>query len=765
MLATLCLSTLAGVAYGLQRYRAYRRSYQRIDRWTAREVLVAAALLMGGFAYFVPKNSDDQQLRIDPSPFGAQFRAAEKITSREQSDQAFAELARNAASTGDVLTTRRALSRILSREKESPTQRDCAIALFRLGKHEEAEALAQSIYYQQDRDAALLAFVQGEDRETDAPTATAPTIRKQDGSEQSEALATGGQSPSFSYDLSQVPADVREVHGYRPRQIRAEGRFSRILEALDQAELNAFLMDGNVEQVLNLQWVSEDRTYIQPLIVLTVIDGTAMDFASTNLGVKIDEANAESTRWTYYPIESGKFFPLPEEQCVRFVDDKTMILSSREFLDAHQTAVAKQSNAELLKIAASMPDAPLWVIGSTADKDFLDEIKFRFSESPLAATLLAQLPIWEDTSYLTLALVLGENPKLQFAAHALAAERQKEITQTVRSLTVTLANMLRTFRDGRGPADAKTINALIGALGESQVTEPSDIQTQLTIPLKAAEPHLLRLLDAQLGDFAAAKAAAYKAASAGNLRQIALAMQFFEQEHGYLPSVTTSLPGAKHPVSWRMAILKYLDKELYDQYDLSEPWDSAHNAKLLEALPSFYRHPSQDPETNTTCYVTLVGERTATGNGLQPITPKVDFGDDPAQTILVTEAFTNIPWTKPEDYLVDDKAMLPSRRPHRDGWNAAFVDGSAHFIAATTSPETLKALVMRNDGAQTRNEDGAGQEHSELDDHGAGAASAEGSKIGCARFAGVVPGNGRTTGSSAGGSVAVVTSESRMPPR
>jgi uncharacterized protein (TIGR03067 family) len=98
-----------------------------------------------------------------PSSFATQFRAAEKITDRDQADRAFAALARNAAQAGDVLMTKRAIEHIVRRELESPTQRDCAITLFRQGKHDEAHALAESIDYQPDRDAAWLAFVQSDE--------------------------------------------------------------------------------------------------------------------------------------------------------------------------------------------------------------------------------------------------------------------------------------------------------------------------------------------------------------------------------------------------------------------------------------------------------------------------------------------------------------------------------------------------------------------------------------------------------------------------
>ena len=480
--------------------------------------------------------------------------------------------------------------------------------------------------------------------------------------------------PSFSYDLSQVPDDIREIYGYRPRQFREDGRFQRILETLDQVGPNNFLMDRNLEQVLSLKWANDDRSYVQPLIVLTVIDGTAREFALKHFGVPIDDV----AQRTYYAIEPGKFFPMPEEQFVRFGDDKTLILSSREFLDAHQIALKKSPNTTFQEVAATMPDAPLWVIANTSDKTFLDDIEFLFGESPLATILMAQLPIWEDTSHLTLALLLGSEPNLQLSAHALAADKQTEITQTLRTLPVTLANLLRATSKGDGPVDQAAMSSLVSALNNAQVTEPSGTVSRATISLKAAEPHLLKLLNSFL-DLEQAQTAAYKAASVSNLRQIGLAFELFEQEYGYLPSVSTELPGAKHPVSWRVAILKYLDEDLFAQYKLDEPWDSEHNKKLLETLPSFYQHFSQGSEMPYTCYVTLVGKDTATGNDRTPLPNR-----DREKTILVIESITDIPWTKPEDFVVTDEEPLPIYRPQPDGWNVLYGNGKVRFIPFET---------------------------------------------------------------------------------
>ena len=224
-------------------------------------------------------------------------------------------------------------------------------------------------------------------------------VQLSDGSWKSRDLPSGvnAYKRPFDYDLSLVPADVMTVHGYRPHQIRQDDRFSKILATLDQSGSNTFLMDGNLDQVLALQWANEDHTYSQPVFVLTVIDGTAVDFARQKLGVEVNDSTSDASRWEYHPVETGSPAPMPKKQFVRFVNDKTLVLSSRELLDAHQIALKTRPNDDLLEIASSLPDGALWVIGNTSDKEFVDEIKFHFSESPLLTTLMTQIPIWEDT--------------------------------------------------------------------------------------------------------------------------------------------------------------------------------------------------------------------------------------------------------------------------------------------------------------------------------------------------------------------------------
>src|ERR1700721_4696565 len=72
------------------------------------------------------------------------------------------------------------------------------------------------------------------------------------------------------------------------------------------------------------------------------------------------------------------------------------------------------------------------------------------------------------------------------------------------------------------------------------------------------------------------------------LKQFGIAFQEYEDEHRLLPGNIAAKDGT-HLLSWRVAILPYLDeKALYDQFKLDEPWDSKHNIALVAKMPKIY---------------------------------------------------------------------------------------------------------------------------------------------------------------------------------
>lgn len=191
--------------------------------------------------------------------------------------------------------------------------------------------------------------------------------------------------------------------------------------------------------------------------------------------------------------------------------------------------------------------------------------------------------------------------------------------------------------------------------------------------------------------------------SMNNLRQLALCALNYESARRHLPQHATYSEDGKPLLSWRVKMLPFMEEQaLYDQFHHDEPWDSPHNIKLLDKMPIGFKSPNTNDLGNKTVYLAFTGDRTLFPTGDPK--KKIGFADVPdgsSNTILFVEANEDaaVEWTKPADIPFDDKgevtavgSLLPN------GFLATFSDGSTHFISSFIDPETLKNLIMRNDG-------------------------------------------------------------------
>ncbi len=130
---------------------------------------------------------------------------------------------------------------------------------------------------------------------------------------------------------------------------------------------------------------------------------------------------------------------------------------------------------------------------------------------------------------------------------------------------------------------------------------------------------------------------ARKAASTNNMKQIALALLFYEStKRGFPPAVLYG-PDGKTPHSWRVAVLPYLGEQgLYDQYHFDEPWDGPNNRKLLEKMPAVFRGPNEPAESTNASYFVLTGPD-AMFDGKEGTSLGKMF-DGTANTIMAVEA-------------------------------------------------------------------------------------------------------------------------------
>ncbi len=62
-----------------------------------------------------------------------------------------------------------------------------------------------------------------------------------------------------------------------------------------------------------------------------------------------------------------------------------------------------------------------------------------------------------------------------------------------------------------------------------------------------------------------------------------------------------------------------------------------------------------------------------------------------------------MPWTKPEDLVYDPEGPLPELTCiFRDGFRAAWADGSTAWVPKTASEASLRAAITRNGGESSR---------------------------------------------------------------
>src|SRR5207245_10819748 len=81
--------------------------------------------------------------------------------------------------------------------------------------------------------------------------------------------------------------------------------------------------------------------------------------------------------------------------------------------------------------------------------------------------------------------------------------------------------------------------------------------------------------------------------SRNKLKQLALAFHNYHNTTRHFPQPATLDKDGKPLLSWRVELLPVMEQaKLYSEFKHDEPWDSEHNKKLLEKMPSVFAPPA-----------------------------------------------------------------------------------------------------------------------------------------------------------------------------
>jgi hypothetical protein len=211
-----------------------------------------------------------------------------------------------------------------------------------------------------------------------------------------------------------------------------------------------------------------------------------------------------------------------------------------------------------------------------------------------------------------------------------------------------------------------------------------------------------------------ARSAARRAASMNNLKQIGLALHNYHDVHGHFPAAYSTDDEGKPLLSWRVHVLPYLEqRELYDRFNLDEPWDSEHNRELIKQMPAAFRAPTSTAEAGKTNYLGNFGEHAVfappaegeRGKELPEGIGMASIVDGTSNTILAVEANDEraAVWTKPADFTPGMRSPIEGLTGVRPGGFVVLMcDGSVRFISESVAHDTMRSLLTRDDGRAIR---------------------------------------------------------------
>lgn len=522
------------------------------------------------------------------------------------------------------------------------------------------------------------------------------------GSDRSSISAEPSDAPAApnKLDLKYVPADAFALSVIEPHRLLTGPQravYDFLLQSIGGKKELGF--DPNdIEQAMVIVGLPDPNNHGGPPHVGFVVR-YVNSFDQTALGAKIAPRGADNS-WNGCQVRINHY---PYQMSCAFPDDKTVLIArNNELIWLLQ---AKSDQSPLQKLAAETDDSPQWqlLIDVTHIRPEIKKLldKAETEHRPLPVWLLVLAKYQKNIDTLTANLSEAPHNAMQFNAVAVSPNETaaKELATDVKHVLAMIHDEL--VSDKAPPQVTAQIRTMsdkaVQALQPTQEGNRVNFHADFESGPTAAGAAVALLLPA----VQAAREAVARNHDANNLKQLALALLNYEDQYRRLPAQAICDKNGKPLLSWRVAVLPQLEEnDLYKEFHLDEPWDSEHNKALIEKMPDAFKHPKFD-DPGKTVYQVVYGKGGAF-EGSEGTMLK-SFTDGTSKTVVVVESTPEnaVPWTKPEDWTLDDNDPKKGIGILFSGGisNMVFADGHVKgFVFEDLDPAIWKAILTRNGG-------------------------------------------------------------------
>lgn len=444
------------------------------------------------------------------------------------------------------------------------------------------------------------------------------------------------------------PGRIRDSNFYKALQ------FEQQLDPISKLMWQSAKMKGVVALPNNIEDMTESAESNRPPFDFRVEfefkNDKQMESVEEALSGMFEDVEEKGDITYFYPPGAEGFF-------MAMTKDRRLILSTDGFpLESGKFPKMTDTAERLLKETAKSP-AGLAVDIKSAGSLIKSGVEFGEENLPPQAKAYLDLP--EQMNSIRADLTLVPQTEVKAVIDCRDEEAAKYVLETVDGLVA----MGKTFVNGNGPEVEIQKKLLAGIKTKS---EGKQVLVTMLVPLDV---------------FAKMREQADEMIEVNNVKQAALSLHNYYDVYQRFPFHPG--PDESDELSWRVRVLPFLEQSaLFEQFDLTQGWDSETNRKLSEVVIPIYG------DSNKT--------------GLQWVQSDVrefrDITDGTSNTIAFIHNAPGVVWTENKPFTSDDAVKMFKALKPGDTMIIGMYDGSVTRIDNRMKLETFEAMLTPDGG-------------------------------------------------------------------